>query len=569
MDSPRPYSVAPLPANELSRLRELKKYDILDTPPEKKYDGITKAASLICGTPIALISLIDEKRQWFKSRVGLDTEETQREASFCQFALLGSDIYIVNDAAQDPKFEKNPSVLGPPYVRFYAGAPLMTPSGSVIGTLCVIDTVPKNLDPRQLEALRALADSVIAYMELEANSRELIRAQAVSLDLQKAREQFFVNMNHEFRTPVHGILGMVDLIRQTEIDRMQSEYLDSVQESGEHLIHLINDAIDFSKAESGTLVLSSLEFDLISLIREIATSAEKEAKQNGLKFVLNLPQGISELIVKSDPRRIQQVFSNLLSNALKFTEQGRIEFYFKEVSVSEKNVQGRIGVIDTGIGIAEKRILGLFEAFSQIDASISRKYGGTGLGLALCKKICDTLGWKIGAKSVLWQGSEFILEIDLPKATFPLRSGNQAERSISKITDFSGYSTTSILVAEDNPVNQKLIRRMLEQMGLSCEIVSNGLEVLAFWEKWEIDLLLLDIQMPELSGIDTARILKMKPSSRKIPWIIAVTAHDSPEDRAECAQAGIDDYLGKPFRIEELAEKIREYLRKAGLSLPK
>nr|WP_232225679.1 response regulator [Leptospira broomii] len=553
----------------MARLRELDRYKVLDTPPEKKYDGITKAASLICSAPIALISLIDANRQWFKSKTGLDVSETPRDISFCQFAIQGQEILIVEDTSKDERFQKNPLVSGSPFIKFYAGAPLLTPSGIAVGTLCVLDTVPRGLDSKQLEALRALADSVVAYMELEANTRELIHAQAITLDLQKAREQFFVNMNHEFRTPVHGILGMVDLLHQTETNQIQSEYLDSVKESGEHLIRLINDVIDFSKAESGALVLSSIEFNLIELLKEIGILAVKEAEKKKLTFSLNLPKDLERLEVRSDAGRIRQVISNMISNALKFTESGKIDFSLENLSISETHVRGTLRFQDTGIGIAQERIPDLFEAFSQLDSSNSRKYGGTGLGLALSKKICNALGWKINVESRVGEGSNFLLEIVLPKASaesvsFPTKPKSNLPNTL----DFSGYSTICILVAEDNPVNQKLIRKMLERMGLSCEVVSNGLEALAFWEKREIDLLLLDIQMPELSGLDTARILKLKPTSRKIPWIVAVTAHDSPEDREHCAKAGIDDYLGKPFRIEDLAEKIRQYLRTAYLPFP-
>lgn len=379
METPSPYSVAPVPKNEMARLRELDRYKVLDTPPEKKYDGITKAASLICSAPIALISLIDANRQWFKSKTGLDVSETPRDISFCQFAIQGQEILIVEDTSKDERFQKNPLVSGSPFIKFYAGAPLLTPSGIAVGTLCVLDTVPRGLDSKQLEALRALADSVVAYMELEANTRELIHAQAITLDLQKAREQFFVNMNHEFRTPVHGILGMVDLLHQTETNQIQSEYLDSVKESGEHLIRLINDVIDFSKAESGALVLSSIEFNLIELLKEIGILAVKEAEKKKLTFSLNLPKDLERLEVRSDAGRIRQVISNMISNALKFTESGKIDFSLENLSISETHVRGTLRFQDTGIGIAQERIPDLFEAFSQLDSSNSRKYGGTGL----------------------------------------------------------------------------------------------------------------------------------------------------------------------------------------------
>ncbi|TGL59041.1 hybrid sensor histidine kinase/response regulator [Leptospira sarikeiensis] len=561
-----PYSVAPIPENEEERLQALRRYKILDTPPEEKYDGIVRAASLICGAPIALVTLIDSERQWFKARLGIDDTETLRRDSFCQFAVAENKFLIVEDAETDSRFKSNPYVLGDPNIRFYAGAPLRTPDGYVLGTLCVIDSKPKKITPAEIQALEALADSVVSFMELDAKSQALIQLQSVALELQKAKEQFFVNMNHEFRTPVHGILGMVDLLRQTENSDQQKQYLDSLTESAEHLIRLINDVIDFSKAESGSMHFTHQDFDLVSLLERYSEEASDEAFRKGLAFKTILPPAKTSLYVKSDAIRIRQILSNLVSNALKFTEKGGVTLELKVESETESNIHLSLSVRDTGIGIDSHRIPILFEAFSQADISSSRKYGGTGLGLAICKRICEALGWEIHVESEFRVGSTFILEMELPKAS-SAETKRKLESKTQKDLDFSSHSDLKILVAEDNPVNQKLIEKMLERMGLKCALVANGLDALAYWEEKDLDLILLDIQMPELSGIETARILKKKPSSRKIPWIVAVTAHDSPEDRAACAEAGIDDYLGKPFRMEDLAERLRDFLKYSSSSI--
>ncbi|GBF38993.1 hybrid sensor histidine kinase/response regulator [Leptospira johnsonii] len=556
-----PYSVAPLPENENERVKALKRYKILDTPPEEKYDGIVKAASLICGTPIALISLIDSERQWFKARMGLNDQETPRQDSFCQFALSENKTLIVEDAQLDPRFKQNPFVLNDLNIRFYAGAPLRTPDGYVLGTLCVLDTQPKKVSEAEIQALEALANSVVSFMELDAKSQSLIQLQAVALELQKAKEQFFINMNHELRTPVHGILGMVDLLHQTNNSELQREYLDSLTESSEHLIRLINDVIDFSKAESGSLHFSFKEFDMISLLEKYSEEASDKAFKKGLAFKTILPPARERIDVKSDSIRVRQVLVNLVSNALKFTEKGGITVELELGHETETDVTLSLSVKDTGIGIEAKRIPTLFEAFSQTDLSTSRKYGGTGLGLSICKRICEALDWNIFVESETGKGSRFVLEMVLPKAV--VSDKVKIVESKNRINfDFSEHKDLKILVAEDNPVNQRLIQKMLEKLGLSCAVVSNGIDALAYWEETDVvDLLLLDIQMPELSGLETARILKKKPSMKKVPWIIAVTAHDSPEDRKACEEAGMDDYLGKPFRMEDLGEKIQEFLK--------
>ncbi|TGL35079.1 GAF domain-containing sensor histidine kinase [Leptospira koniambonensis] len=561
-----PYSVAPLPDNEEERVQALKRYRILDTPPEEKYDGIIKAASLICGTPIALVSLIDSERQWFKARMGLNATETPKQISFCQFAVSENKTFVVENALEDPRFSQNPLVLNDPNIRFYAGAPLRTPDGYILGTLCVIDTKPKKLSEAEIQALEALATSVVSFMELDAKSQALIQLQSVALELQKAKEQFFINMNHELRTPVHGILGMVDLLHQTNNPDLQKEYLDSLTESSEHLIRLINDVIDFSKAESGSLHFSFKEFDLISLLERYAEEASDKAFKKGLAFKTILPPARESIDVKSDSIRVRQILSNLVSNALKFTEKGGVTVELELKQETETDITLSLSVKDTGIGIDANRIPTLFEAFSQTDLSISRKYGGTGLGLSICRRVCEALDWNISAESESGKGSKFVLEMTLPKAN-PAEKVKIAESKNRINFDFSEHGDLKILVAEDNQVNQRLIQKMLEKLGLSCSVVSNGIDALAFWEENGVDLLLLDIQMPELSGLEVSRILKKKPSTRKIPWIIAVTAHDSSEDRRACAEAGMDDYLGKPFRIEDLGERIQEFLKAPPSSL--
>ncbi|MEI1280076.1 response regulator [Leptospira venezuelensis] len=555
-----PYSVAPLPENEKDRVQALRRYRILDTPPEEKYDGIIKAASLICGTPMALVSLIDSERQWFKARMGLEVNETPRQISFCQFAVSENKALVVEDALNDPRFRQNPLVLNDPNIRFYAGAPLRTPDGYVLGTLCVIDTQPKKISEAEVKALEALANSVVSFMELDAKSQALIQLQSVALELQKAKEQFFINMNHELRTPVHGILGMVDLLHQTNNIELQKEYLGSLTESSEHLIRLINDVIDFSKAESGSLHFSFKEFDLITLLERYTEEASDKAFKKGLAFKTIFPPARESIDVKSDSIRVRQILSNLVSNALKFTEKGGITVELDVAKETETDITLSLSVKDTGIGIETNRIPILFEAFSQTDISISRKYGGTGLGLSICKRVCEALDWNISVESELGKGSKFVLEMTLQKANLSEKV-KIAESKNRTNFNFSEHGDLKILVAEDNPVNQKLIQKMLEKLGLSCAVVSNGIDVLVYWEENDVDLLLLDIQMPELSGLEVARILKKKPSAKKVPWIIAVTAHDSTEDRRACAEAGMDDYLGKPFRIEDLGERIQEFLK--------
>ncbi len=238
METSKNHSV-PIPFNEKERLDALHSYQIINTIPEEKFDSLTQIAAYICDSPIVLISLIDTNRLWFKSKIGMNISGIPRDISFCQYTIIQDEIFEIENALKDERFQNNPFVLGPPYIRFYAGTPLKTPEGFNVGTLCVFDTEPKILNSKQKMILKVLSNQVIANLELIKKNRELVLVHEKKEELQKSKSQFFANMSHEIRTPVHGILGVTGLLSETKLQPEQKEYVDIIRRNGNLLLHHI------------------------------------------------------------------------------------------------------------------------------------------------------------------------------------------------------------------------------------------------------------------------------------------------------------------------------------------
>ena len=400
-----------LPGPELSeteRLRTLREYRILDTPPEGPFDRITSIAAAHYETPICLVSLIDATRQWFKSRLGLDACETAREISFCTHAIKQDGPLIINDATADPAFADNPLVTGPPYIRFYAGCPLIATSGARLGTLCIIDQQPRpDFDVSQAAVLASLAALVVDEMDLR-----LARARAEAES--RAKSDFIATMSHELRTPMTSVLGYCELLAETELDGQQREYACHIRESSDHLVRLLNDALDLSRIEAGRLVLYPEEFSPADLITQSIQFFANAAQSKGLGLCLAAAPPV-ETTFCGDSTRVRQILFNLLSNAIKFTEEG-------EVSVScrvEPNYDGisslRLEVSDTGIGIPIETQPILFDRFVQGDGKDTREHYGAGLGLSICRELAILMGGSIAFDSKLSAGSVF--RVELPAMT--------------------------------------------------------------------------------------------------------------------------------------------------------
>jgi len=398
-----------LPQNENERLAALNGYQVLDTMPEQEFDDLTQIASQICQTPIALISLVDQSRQWFKSKVGLDASETPRDLAFCSHAILQSDVFIVPDSFKDERFHDNPLATGAPNVRFYAGAPLKTPSGHQIGTLCVIDHVPRKLSAQQVSALQALARQIVSQFELRISIARVENAT-------KTKTRFLANMSHEIRTPMNGIIGMTNLLLGSIDDPVDAERLRIIQNCGNSLLNLIDDVLDFSKLEVDKVELEFQPFLLHSVVDEVVELLNIRASEKGLTLSYRSME-TGPLCVSGDATRFRQVLMNLVTNALKFTEVGSIEILSQAEKLDDGRWKIQFSVKDSGIGIPEQIKGKLFVPFSQVDASTTRRFGGSGLGLAICKGLCEKMSGSVWVESVEGRGSTFSFSFLAHEAT--------------------------------------------------------------------------------------------------------------------------------------------------------
>jgi PAS domain S-box-containing protein len=910
----------PRPHDEDRRLDALERYQILDTPAEEAFDDIVKLAAQLCGTPMAVISLVDEHRQWFKARLGVDLECTVRDQAFCAWAILENDELVVPNARLDPRFRGNPLVAGPPSLRSYLGALLRTPDGHRVGTLCVMDRVPRQFSPEQREAMRILARQVVHQMELRratlaledqlcderradlalrhseeklriamraagmgmwewdipgdvlyfsddvrrllsvpddvlflrgeafralvhaedverlralaraavagseefscefrfspsegderwigafgqvqrgasgaslrmigtvrdvtrrhraqaalaeseqrfrqlANSapvmiwvsdaqgrstwfndgfrsfagrsvrrmngevwvesvhpddrelrvatwtralrehrstqvlyrmrrhdgawrwlqdsgvprfdddgtfagyvgtciditdlkqaadrmtavvhsapnaivladatgrvtlanpeaehcfgyppgelvgirlealvdtvdgirrgrrrdgtvfpvdvgtsavetpegscvlasivdvtdreearRAILEARDAALASARLKSEFVANMSHEIRTPMNGILGMATILLDSGLNSDQHEYAEIVKSSAESLLHLLNDILDFSKIEAGRLTLEDAPFDLPRLVTEVVELMAARAHEKGIE----LGASIGPLVpgrVGGDSARVRQVLVNLVGNAVKFTERGRVHLAVDGGGDADGLCDVRFSVADTGIGIAPEQVERIFEKFTQADTSTTRRFGGTGLGLAITRQLVDLMGGRLSVRSTPGEGSTFSVALRFSVAP-PEEVEEAPPRPASPGRSIAG---TRVLVAEDNPVNQQVARRMLEKLGCVVTMAGDGREAVALVARGGFDVVLMDGQMPEMDGFEAAAAIRAAERGRPRLPILAMTALALDGDRERCLAAGMDDYIPKPISLATLREKLESW----------
>lgn len=547
---------ATIPLNEKERLAKLESYEILDTGFEDSFDRLTELVADLFGAPICLVSLVDENRQWFKSACGLDARETERDIAFCAHAILGDDIFYVEDATKDQRFHKNPLVTSPPSIRTYCGAPLITSDGYKLGTLCVIYDRVNPLNQADFERLRKFAAIVVDEMELRIALDHNRQAKEDARRAARAKSVFLANMSHEIRTPMSAIVGLVEFILDTDLSYEQKGTVNAIKNQASLMTAVLNDILDHSKIEEGKLSVLIKTVNLEKHIKHSFDLFVQQAQYKGLEYSYHIDDDVPELI-DVDPIRLNQVLNNLLSNALKFTTRGCVS-----VSVSLDGQDAvKVKVIDQGCGVPKAKQGDIFKRFNQILSEDENAFDqGSGLGLCISAELISLMKGQIGVESADNTGSIFWFSLPIKNYEYDKNICVSSPDSIG-FHDISYSKPKTILVAEDNHINQLILQRMIDPKSFNVTMVQNGQQALEKVGAEDYDLILMDVRMPIMDGITATEQIRSSrdPHKAEIP-IIAVTADVTEDNRKRYIRAGVNDIVTKPIQECDLARTIKNIL---------
>ncbi len=673
---------------DINRIKALLEYAVIDTPPDEYYDTLNNLVSTICNTTISLITFIDDERQWYKSKIGMDLDEVPVEDSICQYSLHENDIMEISDTLQDQRLVNNPHVQVENGIRFYVSIPLRSEKGYVIGSVCAADFKPQHLNELQKQSLRDVAKMVMIHLEAKKRNQDMgseltdvlnekikisekrIRIQEqvynnlleaigqsnaviefskegtilnlnqqyadmmgytveeligkkhamlltetdndflweklvagepyagkfkrknkkgetiwiqasyspvidlngeidritnISVDITKdvlaiksleelnnQKDNFIANVSHELRSPIHAILGFTDLLLESEEDEKKRKQLQSVKTSGDSLLYLVNGILDLSKIEAGLFQFDQCDFRLREVVENVFAILEGKAREKNLSFKYEIAAQVPDFI-KGDPNRLTQILINLLDNALKFTEKGEVKLIISGERTSSGQAALTFVVQDTGIGISPDKLESVFGRFTQAESDTTRKYGGTGLGLNICKLLVEKQGGTIGVKSIPNEKTEFFFTIH-----FEAPEGKEQLSEENAEYDYSSLKG-NVLMCEDSRLNLFFAQQLFDMTNLELDTAKNGKEGIEMFKQKSYDVVLMDIQMPEMDGYQATEYIRKELGS-KTP-IIAITAHSITKEKEKCFEVGMNDYLSKPFKKNELFEKISHWIK--------
>ena len=560
---------SPSPRGEYRRLAALYALDQLDRPPEERFDRLTRLARRLFLVDTAAITLVDAERQYFRAITGLDLRQGPREGSFCNVCTRRRKPLVVEDASQDPEFAESEYVTKPPYVRFYAGVPLAAPDGSLIATLCIFSPEPREFSDDDLEALKDLA--ALAAAELNVSwwshhaSQQEERAFESQIDRRRAEQtthaktQFLAHMSHEIRTPLNGVLGMLQLLESGELTDEQALQIRIARSSGEHLLRLIDDALDLSRMEIGEIRLQPEACDLARLGKDVVNlvqSAATGARSPDFRLEID---GALPSHAMLDLLRVKQVLINLLNNAAKFTAHGFVALRLGLQSGSEEGGPRLVfEVEDTGRGMAPDQLARVFKPFVQIEAEGEAVVPGSGLGLAITRRLVATMGGKIQVRSQPGEGTVFTVSLPLLPAT-----PQDVASSDPLVTDARTGPLRVLLVDDDN-ISAKVATAFLEREGHQVQRAVSGREALERLREGGFDLTLMDIGLPDIDGMQVT--IMAREQIPDVPPIIALTAFARQEDRKAFLAAGMAAHLQKPVHADSLMRTIAQVLSRVAVA---
>ncbi|CAO3424772.1 hybrid sensor histidine kinase/response regulator [Azospirillum argentinense] len=535
-------STPPRPDNESARLDALKRYDVLDTPAEEVFDRITTLAARYFGMPIALVSLVDETRQWFKSHYGLEISCTERRLAFCAYTILEERVMVVPDAMADERFANNDLVTGPPHIRFYAGAPLVAEDRHLLGTFTVIDQrMHWDFGPDRQGDLADFAHLVMHELE---RRRALAQAKAARAEAQRAnsaKTRFLAAASHDLRQPFQAMELLTGVLAQRLHEQADNlALLERVQEalhSGQGLLHGL---LDIATLEAGTVEPTISEFRMCNVVKRLVREMSALAERKGI----NLDVTECRRSVRSDPLLLERILRNLISNAIAHTERGRVL-----VGCRLSGVVLRVEVWDTGPGIPPDQIDLIFDEFYQIGNPERNSRKGLGLGLAIVRKTAGLLGHHIGVKSTLGKGAMFFVEVPLAQAETEPAETKEVQTQI----DFAGRT---IVVIEDEDWQRGALSMFLESLGCQVIAAKSATEAVSRVKMEGIfpDIVVSDFRLAERkTGLEAISTIRLAVGQR-VPAVL-VTGDTDPQ-RLRQAKRGGYTLLHKPFRPEDLKQAL-------------
>ncbi|WP_223808480.1 GAF domain-containing hybrid sensor histidine kinase/response regulator [Psychrobacter sp. YGAH215] len=583
----------PVAVEDAERINKLKKYQVLNNNEEPAFARLTELAKLFFNIPVVAITFMDEETQYLKSVHGLDGIcTTSRKVAICNYTVLSDEVLVLPDLTEDSRFSQNPLVTEAPYLRFYAGAPIiMQEDGKTyrLGSLCLMDMQAHH------DFTEKDADILAQFAAMAADALKLQDQQRHAKHANEMKSEFLANMSHEIRTPMNGIIGMVEMLAETKLSAEQQEYVDNIKVSNEHLLAIINGILDLSKVESGKMTIDSIPMNISSLCNEVVSLFAVKARQRGLTLDYHYTEALSPYI-KGDPVRIKQIMVNLVNNAIKFTrEGGRVTIDVKHMennpyedkygnhksicshelqveqashyntddsgSVNHQDMTLCIEVTDTGVGIKPESLEAIFDAYDQANKSTHRLYGGTGLGLSVCKSLVELMGGYIEVDSAVGIGTTFTVLLPLPPID-EAHYENWQDSNDFGMTEPSHELIGHILLVEDDSVNAMIAKKALNNSGHTVTHVTDGQQAIEVFSlnPEQYDVILMDHHMPIMDGVQATIKLHELYDPQALPPIIALTANAMDGERKKYLDVGMQDYCTKPFKQEQLNALVQYWL---------